>query len=99
LTHLLFVLQYRPHALDKFALHQDIAANLKKLVRNGVQTTLMVLLETSCTHSPAASLECLQVQQLSWQLDTTSSLYYKSLVAEDRNLPCVSACSAAGCIR
>lgn len=32
LNTLLCGLQYRPHALDKFVLHQDIAANLKKLV-------------------------------------------------------------------
>lgn len=28
------LLQYRPHSLDKFVLHDDIAVNLKKLVRN-----------------------------------------------------------------
>lgn len=32
---MLWVDKYRPHALDKFALHQDIAANLKKLVASG----------------------------------------------------------------
>lgn len=45
----MLALQYRPHALDKFALHQDIAANLKKLVSAARKSWPAIL------HSPASA--------------------------------------------
>lgn len=35
---LVLSVQYRPHSLDKFELHKQIAANLKKLVRMLMQS-------------------------------------------------------------
>lgn len=52
--------QYRPHALDKFALHSDIAANLKKLVSvasvHVLVSTKHVPSDSPCSPWPACGL-------------------------------------------